>query len=57
MELTALLILGAVVVGCSFTALLVRFSPEAETEAGRAYQAALRQKETKVQPQLEPALT
>jgi len=54
---TALLVLGAVVVGCSFTALLVRFSPEAETEANRAYQTALSQKQRDPEPQLEPALT
>ena len=54
---TALLILGAVVVCCSFTALLVRFSPEAETEASKAYQIALRQKQPVAEPQLEPALS
>ena len=54
---TALLVLGAVVVACSFTTLLVRFSPEAETEASKAYQIALSQKRPTPEPQLEPALT
>lgn len=51
---TALLILGAAVVVCSFAALLVQFSPEAETEARKAYGAALHQEEPTSQPQFEP---
>ena len=56
---TALLILGAVVVGCSFSAFLVRFSPEAESEATKAYKAAVAGKKgnEEFQPELEPALT
>ncbi len=54
---TAFLILGATVVCCSFAALLVRFSPEAESEADKAYQVALSQKNQTREPELEPALT
>ncbi len=55
---TALLILGAAVVACSFTAFLVRFSPQAESEAGREYRAALAgQPSPAAEPQLEPAMT
>ncbi|MCA9120088.1 MAG: hypothetical protein H6822_23535 [Planctomycetaceae bacterium] len=54
---TVLLILGAVVVVCSFAALLVRFSPEAESESSKADQTALSQNRPQVEPQLEPALT
>lgn len=42
---TALLILGGLVTVCSFCALVVRFSPAAETEARKQYQAALAQRE------------
>jgi NNP family nitrate/nitrite transporter-like MFS transporter len=41
---TALLILGSAVVVCSFCALLVRFSPAAESEARAAYELALAQR-------------
>ena len=35
-----LLILGALIVGCSFCSFLIRFSPEMETESQREYHAA-----------------
>lgn len=37
---TALLILGALIVGCSFGSFLIRFSPEVESESQREYHAA-----------------
>jgi len=37
---TALLLLGAIIVCCSFFAFLIRFSPEAELESQREYQLA-----------------
>ncbi len=53
---TALLILGGLVMFCSFSAFIVRFSTEAETEAQREYRAAVRGREAAV-PHLEPALS
>lgn len=56
---TALLILGATVVGCSFCTLAVRFSPEAESAATKEYRAAAarRKKESELAHELEPALS
>jgi len=58
---TALLILGALIVGCSFCAFLVRFSPEAESESQREYRAAARNaslaRDEEEAVELEPALT
>jgi len=53
---TALLILGAVVVGCSFFAFLVRFSSEAESEASRDFESAVA-RETSTSLALEPAMS
>jgi NNP family nitrate/nitrite transporter-like MFS transporter len=57
---TALLILGGLVMFSSFSAFIVRFSTEAETEAQREYSAAVRERQQAVpemEPQLEPALS
>ncbi len=59
---TALMILGAIIVGCSFCALLIRFSPEAESESHREYQEAAARNRRAVDEEdesaeLEPAWT
>ena len=56
---TALLILGAIVVACSFCSLLVRFSTEAESQATEEYKAAVAgtKRREEFDPELEPALT
>jgi len=48
---TALLILGALVTTCSFLTFAVRFSPEAEEEAARDYEAAAASAGTPLEPQ------
>ncbi len=53
---TALLILGGLVTAISFCALAVRFSPTAESDAAREYQAAERTRGQR-KPTLEPAMT
>ncbi len=54
---TALLILGATVVACSFCAFLVRFSTEAETAAEREFRAATDERRRhELVPELEPAM-
>ena len=53
---TALLILGALVTGCSVLTLLVRFTPEAEADADRDLRAALEQP-SGGKPRLEPAFS
>ena len=55
---TALLILGAAVTTVSFLTLIVRFSPEAETEAADAVAAALaHRRAAATEPALEPAMS
>ena len=51
---TALLILGAVVVGCSFFTFLVRFSPVVEAEAKKEFAQAVSET-SKPATELQPA--
>ena len=53
---TALLILGSIVVACSFCTFLVRFSPAAESDAKHEFGKAVRERDKHVR-ELEPALT
>ncbi len=54
---TVFLILGALVMVCSFAAFTVRFSTAAESEAQKEYGAAVRDRRAEALPELEPAMS